>query len=194
IRPRGGRRGPSARSRPSCSASEPPGRGPDPGLRSKACPTPPCPPVHLLVRPPTPPRRARPGAVTSPPRAWCAGRRWPRSTRTTGARHAAGAIRVACDVPEQLTVYGAPWCPYCHRTKRFRGAERVEFRYVDIDREPDAIEELQALQDGGRTIPTVVFPDGTHLVAPTDGEVASRLGLVVEAARAFYDLVIVGGG
>jgi thioredoxin reductase (NADPH) len=97
-------------------------------------------------------------------------------------------------VPEQLTVYGAPWCPYCRRTKRFLEAERVEFRYVDIDRDPDAISALQALQDGGRTIPTVVFPDGSHLVAPTDGEVAARLGLVVEAARAFYDLVIVGGG
>ena len=94
----------------------------------------------------------------------------------------------------ELTVYGAPWCPYCQRTKRFLEAQRADFRYVDIDREPDAVATLQQLQGGGRTIPTVVFPDGSHVVAPTDGELASRLGLVVEAARAFYDLVIVGGG
>jgi thioredoxin reductase (NADPH) len=97
-------------------------------------------------------------------------------------------------VSDELTVYGAPWCPYCQRTKRFLEAERVDFRYVDIDRDPDAVATLQELQDGGRTIPTVAFADGSHLVAPTDGEVATKLGLVVEAAHAFYDLVIVGGG
>ena len=93
-----------------------------------------------------------------------------------------------------LTVYGAPWCPYCQQTKRFLEAERVDFDYVDIDRDPDAVGRLQELQGGGRTIPTIVFPDGSHLVAPPNGELASRLGLVVEAARKFYDLVIVGGG
>jgi len=54
----------------------------------------------------------------------------------------------------ELTVYGAPWCPYCQRTKRFLEAQRVDFRYVDIDREPDAVATLQQLQGGGRTIPT----------------------------------------
>src|ERR1700674_4703089 len=94
----------------------------------------------------------------------------------------------------ELTVYGAPWCPYCQRTKRFLEAARIEFRYVDIDREPDAVATLEQLQDGGRTIPTVVFPDGTSLVAPPEGDIAAKLGLKVEAARAFYDLVVVGGG
>ncbi len=94
----------------------------------------------------------------------------------------------------ELTVYGAPWCPSCRRTKKFLEAQRVDFDYVDIEREPDAVATIEELQDGGRTIPTLVFADGTHLVAPPDGELAVRLGLKVEAASAFYDLVVVGGG
>ena len=93
-----------------------------------------------------------------------------------------------------LTVYGAPWCPHCKRVKRFLAAHRVPYENVDIDERPEAIETLTALQDGGRIIPTVVYGDGDHEVNPSDEALARRLGLNMEAARAAYDLVIVGGG
>jgi thioredoxin reductase (NADPH) len=93
-----------------------------------------------------------------------------------------------------LTVYGAPWCPHCKRVKKFLAAHRVAYHSVDIDDHPEAIERLKALQDGGQIIPTVVYGDGTHAVNPNDAALASRLGLTLEAERAAYDLVIVGGG
>jgi thioredoxin reductase (NADPH) len=40
----------------------------------------------------------------------------------------------------------------------------------------------------------VLFPDGTHLLAPTTQQVASKIGLKTRAAQPFYDLAIVGGG
>jgi glutaredoxin len=93
-----------------------------------------------------------------------------------------------------LEVYGAPWCPHCRRTKQFLEAQRVTFEYHDIDRDPAAVETLERLQDGGRTIPMVVYSDGTHAVNPSDGEVAQRLGVPRKATRTIYDLAIVGGG
>jgi thioredoxin reductase (NADPH) len=93
-----------------------------------------------------------------------------------------------------LEVYGAPWCPHCRRTKQFLEGQRVAFEYHDIDQDPSAIETIERLQDGGRTIPTVMFDDGTHAVAPADNELAERLGLQREAARALYDVAIIGGG
>ena len=93
-----------------------------------------------------------------------------------------------------LTVYGAPWCPHCKRVKRFLAAHRVAYENVDIDERPEAIETLKALQGGGQIIPTVVYDDGTHEVNPSDEALARRLGLSRAAARAAYDLVIVGGG
>ena len=96
--------------------------------------------------------------------------------------------------PSALTVYGAPWCPHCKRVKRFLAAHRVAYENVDIDQRPAAIDTLKELQGGGQIIPTVVYGDGSHEVNPSDEALARRLGLSREAARAAYDLVIVGGG
>jgi thioredoxin reductase (NADPH) len=93
-----------------------------------------------------------------------------------------------------MTVYGAAWCPHCKRLKKFLAAHRVRYAYVDIDAEPEAIERLKELQDGGQIIPTVIYPDGTHEVNPGDEALARRLGLTRKADRSAYDLVIVGGG
>jgi thioredoxin reductase (NADPH) len=93
-----------------------------------------------------------------------------------------------------LRVYGAPWCPHCKRVKRFLAAHRVPYDNVDIDEQPEAIETLKELQSGGQIIPTVVYADGTHEVNPDDEALARRIGLSLEAERAAYDLVIIGGG
>ena len=43
-------------------------------------------------------------------------------------------------------------------------------------------------------IPTIVFPDGSHVAEPSNEELAEKLGLTRDAAATSYDLVIVGGG
>ena len=100
---------------------------------------------------------------------------------------------VSSDEPV-MTVYGAPWCPHCKRVKKFLAAHRVRYTFVDIDADPSAIAKLKEMQDGGQIIPTVVYPDGTHEVNPSDEALARRIGLTLAAQRAAYDLVIVGGG
>jgi thioredoxin reductase (NADPH) len=100
---------------------------------------------------------------------------------------------ISADEPV-MTVYGAPWCPHCKRVKKFLAAHRVRYAYVDIDAEPEAIERLKQLQDGGRIIPTVIYPDGAHEVNPSNEALARRIGLTLEADRSAYDLVIIGGG
>jgi thioredoxin reductase (NADPH) len=93
-----------------------------------------------------------------------------------------------------ITVYGAPWCPDCRRSKAFLAAHGIDFEWVDIDQDQAGLAVVEELQAGGRTIPTIVFDDGTHLIEPTDEELASKLAINVEAERSFYDLVVVGGG
>ncbi len=94
----------------------------------------------------------------------------------------------------ELTVYGASWCPDCHRSKAFLSSHRIAFAWVDIDEDKAGLAEVERLQNGGRTIPTIIFPDGTSLLEPSDEALASKLGIAVKAALGFYDLVIVGGG
>jgi thioredoxin reductase (NADPH) len=93
-----------------------------------------------------------------------------------------------------VTLYGAPWCPHCKRVKKFLSAHRVPYEEVDISENPQGIERLKELQNGGQIIPTVVYGDGSHQVNPNDELLASRIGLTLEADRSAYNLVIVGGG
>ncbi len=96
--------------------------------------------------------------------------------------------------PSSVKVYGAPWCPDCRRSKKFLAEHRVAFEWIDIDQDVEARRVVETLQGGGRTIPTIVFPDGSYLIEPSDDALARKLGLTLEASRHFYDLVIVGGG
>jgi thioredoxin reductase (NADPH) len=93
-----------------------------------------------------------------------------------------------------ILIYGAPWCPDCKRAKRFLAEQRVSYGWVDIDEDAQGMQRVQELQKGGRTIPTVVFADGSVLIEPTNEELARKLGLDLEAKRGYYDLIIAGGG
>ncbi len=94
----------------------------------------------------------------------------------------------------EIKVYGAPWCPDCKRAKKFLAEHRQRYDWIDIDEDAEGLRFVEELQGGGRSIPTIVFSDGSHLLEPTDEELARKLGLKLEASRPFYDLAIVGGG
>ena len=56
-----------------------------------------------------------------------------------------------------VIVYGAPWCPDCRRSKKFLTEHRARYDWVDIDQDERARADVQRLQNGGQTIPAVVF-------------------------------------
>jgi thioredoxin reductase (NADPH) len=97
-------------------------------------------------------------------------------------------------VDDLIRVYGASWCPDCRRAKRFLGDQRVPFEWHDIEVDPEGVRIVQERNGGNNTIPTIVFPDGSHLAEPSNEELAEKLGLERSAMMHVYDLVIVGGG
>jgi thioredoxin reductase (NADPH) len=98
------------------------------------------------------------------------------------------------DRQKPLVVYGTPWCPDCRRSKQFLGEHRVPYDYIDIDQDPAAQAEVMRLNRGNRSVPTIVFPDGSSLTEPSNEELAKKLGLVSTAQYDFYDLIIIGAG
>ena len=96
--------------------------------------------------------------------------------------------------PPKMTVYGAPWCPDCRRSKQFLGEQRIPYDWIDIDLDSDARAYVQQLNDGKQIIPTIVFEDDSILVEPTNAELALKLGISPSASRSFYDLIVIGGG
>jgi thioredoxin reductase (NADPH) len=93
-----------------------------------------------------------------------------------------------------ITVYGAHWCPDCRRSKMFLGEHQIPYKWVDIEEDRDAERFVMEKNQGKRIIPTIVFGDGSFLTEPTNAALAAKLGLVTEARRKHYDLIVVGGG
>ena len=93
-----------------------------------------------------------------------------------------------------ITVYDAPWCPDCRRSKQFLGEQRIPYIWVDIDEDEEGRNRVQAVNDGKQIIPTIVFQDGSILVEPSNAELAAKLGISPKAKREFYDLIVIGGG
>ena len=72
-----------------------------------------------------------------------------------------------------IVMYGADWCRDCVRAKAFFDNAGVAYSYVDIEVVADGAE--RALAISGRTnIPVVVFPDGSHLVEPSDAALRAK--------------------
>lgn len=94
----------------------------------------------------------------------------------------------------EITVYGAHWCPDCRRSKQFLGEHQIPYAWVNIEEDGEAEQMVLALNDGRRSIPTIVFKDGSTLTEPSNAELAVKLGLQTTAAKSHYQLVIVGGG
>ena len=73
-------------------------------------------------------------------------------------------------------MYGADWCRDCRRTEALLNDLGVEWTKVDVEASADAAATAQSIS--GRTnIPVVVFPDGSHLVEPSDDAVREKLSL-----------------
>jgi thioredoxin reductase (NADPH) len=96
--------------------------------------------------------------------------------------------------PAEITVYGAFWCPDCHRSKQFLGEHQVPYNWVDIEEDGEGEHFVIEANQGKRSIPTIGFGDGSVLTNPSNAELAAKLGLKTRAERHHYDLIIVGGG
>jgi thioredoxin reductase (NADPH) len=93
-----------------------------------------------------------------------------------------------------ITVIGAHWCPDCRRAKTFLAEQRVAFDWIDLEEHPEATEIVERYNGGSRSIPTIIFPDGSHLTEPGNDELAEKLGLTRSAECSAYDVIMIGGG
>lgn len=78
------------------------------------------------------------------------------------------------DTTGRITMYGAEWCGDCRRSKSLLDRLEIDYDYVDLLVVEDGADRAHAIS--GRTnIPVIQFPDGTHMVEPSDAEVRAKL-------------------
>src|SRR5580700_6737545 len=95
-------------------------------------------------------------------------------------------------VPETKVV-GHRWSARCSEVREFLARNQVPYRWYNSD-EPEAQRLLEAAHSDGLSLPVVITPDGDPLIAPSDAELASRVGLATTPSKDFYDLIVIGGG
>jgi mycoredoxin len=74
-----------------------------------------------------------------------------------------------------LTMYTTDWCGFCLRLKHGLESEGITYEEVNIEHVPDAAELVMAVNGGNRTVPTVVFADGTAMTNPSLRQVKEKL-------------------
>ena len=74
-----------------------------------------------------------------------------------------------------ITVYGAEWCGDCRRSKRFLDSNNVKYNYIDVEADVTASDKVIEINGGQRSIPVIIFSDGTHLTEPSDAALKEKL-------------------
>ena len=95
---------------------------------------------------------------------------------------------------EGLRVLGHRWSLNDHRLRDFLSRNHVPYRWIDVSVGDEA---LTLLKDRGldpQKLPVVLLSDGAVLVDPDLETLAGQVGLRVQAAQDFYDIVVVGAG
>jgi len=95
-------------------------------------------------------------------------------------------------VPETKVV-GHRWSARSAEVREFLARNQVPYRWFGVD-QPEGQALLAAAGADDHTLPVVITTDGDPLVAPSDGELAGRVGLTTTPSKDLYDLIVIGGG
>lgn len=74
-----------------------------------------------------------------------------------------------------ITMYGADWCGDCRRSKRLLEELDVQVTHIDVEADQSAAAKVIEINGGAKSIPVIVFADGTHLTEPSDNDLKAKL-------------------
>lgn len=75
----------------------------------------------------------------------------------------------------KIIMYGTVWCSDCHRSRQILDDRAIDYVHIDIDRHPEARALVAHINDGQARVLTIVFPDGSLLVEPSNRELVLKL-------------------
>ena len=75
---------------------------------------------------------------------------------------------------ETIKMYATTWCGDCRMAKRWFDAHSIAYEYINIEEDDKAAEYVLRVNGGMRSVPTIVFPDGSILVEPSPRQLAAK--------------------
>lgn len=76
---------------------------------------------------------------------------------------------------EKMIVYGTEWCGDTRRAKKILNEYQIDYEYINVDRDSEAEKIVKQINNGFRSVPTIIFPDGSIIVEPSNDELKSAL-------------------
>jgi len=71
-------------------------------------------------------------------------------------------------------MYSTEWCGYCKRLKSQLNDIGITFEEINIEEVPGTAEIVERVNGGNRTVPTLVFSDGTAMTNPSAKQVQEK--------------------
>jgi mycoredoxin len=75
----------------------------------------------------------------------------------------------------KIKIYGTNWCGDTRRAREYFDTNKVDYEWIDIDQDPAAAEIVKTINGGYKSVPTIVFPDGSTLTEPSVFELKEKL-------------------
>ncbi len=75
----------------------------------------------------------------------------------------------------RIVLYSSNWCPQSWWTKLFLYRHHVPYQELDIDRDPTTALKVTEINDGFRSVPTLVIEGYGTVTEPSNGELARIL-------------------
>jgi mycoredoxin len=76
--------------------------------------------------------------------------------------------------PTQIVMFSTQYCSDCMRAKAFFEANDIPYVRVLIEGNREATEFVMKMNNGYRSVPTIIFPDGSVLVEPSWQELKEK--------------------
>ena len=78
---------------------------------------------------------------------------------------------------DKIVFYGVNWCWQSRRARRFLDKHNVPYKFINIDKDAEGESFVLTTNNGMRSVPTLVFKDGSILVEPTNLQISEKLHL-----------------
>ena len=74
----------------------------------------------------------------------------------------------------EIILYGTAWCFETRQARSYLDRNQIPYRYIDINKNQDACIYVESVNHGYRSVPTILFPDGSILVEPLETELDKK--------------------
>ena len=74
-----------------------------------------------------------------------------------------------------ITMFTTTWCGYCTRLKAQLVKAGIDYTEINVEEVEGTSELVMSLNNGNRTVPTILFPDGSSATNPSLAQVQAKL-------------------